>query len=102
MSRLLRWHPQGLDELIREHVCPALFAKVRHFVDEGDLGREKGVGCYLISSAERRPVKRIGVSLMNSGRYRSRITRRARSSSKTVAPSRRSSHGHEYSRRLHE
>src|SRR5215831_5405517 len=36
---------------------------------------------YLMSSAERRSVKRIGVSLMKSGRYTSRMTRRARSSS---------------------
>jgi hypothetical protein len=27
------------------HIRPALFAKVRHFVDEGDLGRQKSVGC---------------------------------------------------------
>src|SRR6266516_2115537 len=45
------------------------------------LVARKALDAYLMSSAERRPVKRIGVSLMNSGRYSSRITRRARSSS---------------------
>jgi hypothetical protein len=50
------------------HVCAALLAQVRHFVDESDFVAKKALDAYLMSSAARRPVNRNGVSLMNNGR----------------------------------
>ena len=45
------------------HVGADLLAQVGDLVDEGDLGREEGVGAYLISSAVSSVVNRIGVSI---------------------------------------
>ena len=50
------------------HVRAALLAKVRHFVDESDLGGEKSVGCVFDELRGASPGEQDRRLMMNSGR----------------------------------